>query len=338
MARRGGMRAIMAVMGLVLPYGPSVSRADSQYPLQATNDFTVSGTLTAVDPERQRLTLKTGDGHVYSVDAYDTKIVIPQRAEKAEVGDLVAGMQVRLKGYLLSRDIIAADQLRVLPLAGSGAVTANRPASDPDSVTSRREVAPVVPASRRPQAVVPTPRYYHPEPIRLRGTVDSVDDVHGTLMVRVGDHSRLVYVNSTTDLTDIQDVDDAHMGINVGDRITVRGLLRVDGSVRATVISRSKNIDQVVTKIEREADNDNQIIGQISKESDKYSNRNIKVLIRPGREVEVEVGHNVPIIRDGRRISVHDLTKDDVVRVEGGYDGNDFKADHIAVVDTDPQD
>jgi hypothetical protein len=333
------MRAIMAVMGLVLPYGPSVSLADSQYPLQATNNFTVSGTLTAVDPERQRLTLKAGDGHVYAVDAYDTKIVIPQRTEKAEVGDLVPGMQVRLKGYLLSRDIIAADQLRVLPLAGSSSVTVNRPASDPDSVTSRREEVPAPPVTRRPQvAAAPTPRYYHPEPIRLRGTVDKVDDIHGILTVRVGNHNRLVYVNSTTDLTDIQDVDDAHIGINPGDRITVRGLLREDGSVRATAISRSKNIDQVVTKIEREADNDNQIIGQISKESDKYSNRNIKVLIRPGREVEVEVGHGVPIMRDGQRISVHDLTRDDVVRVEGCYDGDDFKAERIVVVDTNPQD
>ena len=310
------------------PFGSAGIRAEDTYPLQSTSAFTLLATLTNVDVERDRLSLKADDGRKFVADAYDTKIIMLDRSRKGEVGDLVPGMRVRITGYLLSPSIIAADQLRVLPLAAAQADSSMSPARPPQDVRQ----AP----SKTAKGPSVSSRYYHPEPIRLRGTVDSVDDAGGTIVVRVKDHTRTVLVSSSTDLTDITDVDDTHIGINPGDRITVQGMLQQNGSVKATVVSRSRDIQKVATHITGDTDTDHQLIGHVSHTSSKISSRDIKIMVRPGHEVEIEVGHSIPVLRHGERISVHDLTLDDVVRVQGDYDGDAFKATQIEVLEAYP--
>jgi len=324
----------------VSPFGRAGIWVDDEYPLQGAGVFTLEATLTKVDVERDRLSLTADNGRKYVADAYDVKITLLDRPGKGEVGDLVPGMRVRIRGYLLSADIIAADRLRVLPLAASTAEkkppVAKAPLDERPSsiVKTPQDTRP--PAQKTAKVPAATGRYYHPEPIRMRGTVDSVDDATGTIVIRVKDHTRTVLVSSTTDLTDITDVDDTHIGINPGDRITVQGTLQQNGTVKATGISRSRNIEKVATRPVKQADTDHQVIGHISRTSSKLSDRDIKIVTRPGQEVEVQVGRGVPVLRHGERISVHDLTRDDIVRVEGDYDGDGFKATQVEVLEAYP--
>jgi hypothetical protein len=70
----------------------------------------------------------------------------------------------------------------------------------------------------------------------------------------------------------------------------------------------------------------------VSKTSDRYLSRDIKVRMDSGREVTIHVPHDARVVRDGQPISVHDLTGDDVVRVIGSFNGDDFKATRIDVL------
>ena len=78
--------------------------------------------------------------------------------------------------------------------------------------------------------------------IRLRGTVESVDDELGVIVVRVKTHVRMIYVNDKTDLQDIPSPSENHIGLHAGDRISVHGVLQPDGSVQADIVSLSQNI------------------------------------------------------------------------------------------------
>lgn len=340
-------------------YHSAAASPSDEYPLQADKTMSVSGILTAVDRDRERVTLKAADGHLYAVDVYQTKIILgePSKSRSGSVSDLSIGTRVKLQGYALSDSVLAADRLSVLPAIRSARVATresdrepagnldappvSRPKNGPPRPTAKPP-APLVASTARVKptqtGAVATPKYFHAEKIRLRGTVDDVDDSRGIIMVRVADHMRTISVSPNTDLTDIRGVDDTRIGVSPGERITVLGTLAADGTVRATAISRSKDIEKVATKTNKEADDDHHLIGQVSKRSDRLADCDIKIRVRPNREVGIEVGHDVPITKHGHRISVHDLTTDDVIRVQGAYDGDDFRAQQIEVLEAYPQD
>ncbi|MBV9849107.1 MAG: hypothetical protein JO250_05395, partial [Armatimonadetes bacterium] len=75
-------------------------------------------------------------------------------------------------------------------------------------------------------------------------------------------------------------------------------------------------------------------VGRVTQQSNRYTSRDIKIRVAEDHEVKVHVPSGTPITRDGRPISVHELTKDDVVRISGASDGDDFRADRITVIRT----
>ena len=50
------------------------------------------------------------------------------------------------------------------------------------------------------------------------------------------------------------------------------------------------------------------------------------------------VGRDAQVLRHGQPISVHDLTTSDVIRATGDYDGDDFKASRVVVLESYPPD
>jgi len=220
-------------------------------------------------------------------------------------------MRVKVTGYMLDDNVIAADTLNVLSLAPTPA-----------------------PGKRGRHAPPPVPRYAHTGTIRLRGTVVSVDDNTGRVVVRVNDHTRAVRVDENTDLTDITAADDSHIGVAVGDRITVSGKLLPDGSVQAAAVSRSSNLDQAMDSSNTPDTPDNSIVGPVSRTADRYTgSRDINVLLSPGHQIVVHVPKAVHIIRDDRSVSLYDLGAADTVRVRGAYQGDgSFSATEVEVL------
>jgi hypothetical protein len=293
------------------------------YPFQGDQNFRTDGVVTMVDPDRDRVTITAPDGRHYNLDTSDTHIKLLLTDEPGDTGDLVVGMHIRVSGRLLGTDVVAADQINVQPYTGASPPQAPQPPEEPAAT-----VPP--PASPAPAPSVDTGRH-----IELRGTVESVDDDLGLLVVHVRDHSRTVYVDNHTDLTAVPSPDDSHIGVHSGDRVTVQGTLRGDGGVTAAAISLTRG--QAVAKappFARYAGDEHHLVGRVSRESDKYSTRDIKVRLDPGHDVTVHVPHDVQVLRGGRPISVHELTVEDVVRVVGSYDGSDFVATRIDVLQT----
>jgi len=296
------------------------------YPYQGAQNFHIDGTITLVDADRDRVNITGSDGHDYALDTDSTQIKLRDTSRPGDTGDLVTGMHIEVAGRLLSSNIIAADRLSVLPF--NGPVDAN-PEPPRHPVEQRPVIVHNEPAAR--------PVAGASDHIRLRGTVENVDDDTGVVVVRVNNHLRTIAVDRNTDLTDIHSPDDDHIGLHQGDRVTVAGSLRDDGTVRASAISLSKDIgaaedsaDSVPTT--PEVDNPHQIVGRVSKMSDRLMTRDIKVRLDSDRDVTVHVPHDARVMRDGHPISVHELTDDDVVRVIGGPDGDDFKATRIDVL------
>jgi hypothetical protein len=171
--------------------------------------------------------------------------------------------------------------------------------------------------------------------IQLRGTVDSIDTRLGAFVVRVSTHTRTIYLADDTDLTGMALRDPNRFPVKIGDRVSVAGRLQNDGSVLAGAISLSKTIlvPPAATPHAGQI-----IFGRISSVSNRYTSRDIKIVLADDREVKVKVRRGLSIRRDGRAISVHDLHTDDSVRVLGDYDGMDFKAKRIDVLHHDEPD
>jgi hypothetical protein len=287
-----------------------------------------------VDADRDRVTISTSDGRQYNLDTGDCIIRLRTSSQPGETGDLVAGMHVRISGRLLAAGVVAADTVTVLPYSD------DHPSED-------RPTGPVAVSDEPAPPVDNPPASSADSHIRLRGTVESVDDDAGVVVVHVRDHARTVRIDHHTDLTDIPSPDDDHIGLHPGDRVTVSGMLHGDGTVTADAVSLSQNIDAARTnpdagyKVREQGasggdvdNNDHQIVGRVSHESDRLLSRDIKVQLEPDREITVHVPHDARVLRDGRPISVHELTEEDVVRVVGYWDGNDFHADRIDVLRT----
>jgi len=151
--------------GAVVPGGNLVTAG---YVYGESQSFRTEGVVSMVDPDRDRATITTSDGRQYKLDTGDTMVRLRTTTQPGETGDLVVGMHVQVSGRLLSSNVVAADTVTVLPYDG------NRPTEpQPSYRTVERADAPTP---------VPVGADKH---IRLRGTVEGVDDQDGILTVHV---------------------------------------------------------------------------------------------------------------------------------------------------------
>lgn len=209
-----GRMTVWAVTGLTLGLMGGVTGAKvhaDDYPYQGQANFSLDGTVAQVDVDRDRVVLTGDNGRTYTVDTYQCHIALRDTDRPGTTADLVPGMRLHIAGALASSTIVEADQVTVQPYRSTGPV---------------------------PRPISPSkPVFAGHEPITLRGTVESVDNTHDRFVVRVRDHTRTVYVN---DQTDLEDLDYGGSGdqipLHSGDRVTVAGTFRTDGTVLASSV------------------------------------------------------------------------------------------------------
>lgn len=288
------MLAVMAGTGGARVWGDG-------YPYQGQANFVVSGVVSAVDIDRDRIALTADGGHAYTLDTYKAAIALRGTDKPGMTVDIVPGMRLRARGTRVSADIVEADRVTVLPYVGG----ARPPEPQRDST--------------------PTPAG---QSILLRGTVESVDSKRDAVVVRVNDHTRTVLVDERTDFQDIEYGGGSdRIPLKPGDRVTVAGTFARDGTVLASAVTRRAAL------LTGEAANHRGVLtGPVTHPSNHLTSRDIKVRVSVGQEVTVHVPRDTAIMRDGRPISVHSLSRNDVVRVEGTPDGDDFKASRIVVL------
>ena len=294
----------MAAPNLLAPQ-PAVA---DDAPFQSQS-FAMDGVIKAVDVDRDRVTFQGSDGKPYTLDTSQSDITLVDGNKAGMTADLSPGNRVRVTGHLLSSSIAEVDQLRVLD---DTRAPAPRPAR-PRGPQGGAEAAPV--------------------PIDFRGTVDSVGTRQGAFVVRVKDHTRTVLLADNTDVSGMKLPDPNVFPVKVGDRVTVAGVLQPDGDVLAGVLSLSRDVPFPAAPPLPPAPRTPTLVGRVWSTSNRYTSRDIKIhLDESGREVKIKVPRNIPIRRDGRPISVHDLSDNDEVRVTGAYDGSDFRATRIDVL------
>lgn len=312
---------------------PAHAQRGDNYPLQGQASFSLDGTVDRVDVDRDRVIVSGDDGRTYTVDTYRSSIALRNTSRRGETGDLVTGMRLHVTGTRLSGDIVEADQVSVQPF---------RSARPTIPVPGHRSNAPVrddYPYDRGSDSYNADPyssdsTYSDSRSITMRGTVESVDNRRGTFALRVNSRTRTVYVNGSTDLSDLDRSVNrgSRIPLRVGDRVSVAGVLQSNGTVTADTLS-ARNL----TGGNSNSRNDgtyrrgNQLQGVITQTSSRFMSRDLKVRLSSGREVTVHVPKNVTVRRNGRAVSVHELTSDDQVRIDGSYDGSDFKATRIEV-------
>ncbi|MDQ2686757.1 MAG: DUF5666 domain-containing protein [Armatimonadota bacterium] len=300
-------------------------RADrnDSYPYQGQASFTLDGTVDKVDVDRDRVIVNGDDGRTYTLDTSRSSIALRGTSRRGETGDLVPGMRLHITGTRLSGDIVEADNVAVQPF---------RSVRPTIPMPGHRSNAPI--RDSDPYSQDSDPSYGDSQGISLRGTVDSVDNRRGSFVLRINDHTRTVYVNDRTDVSDIDRNSDSgnHVPLKAGDRISVAGVLQSDGTVTADTLS-ARNLTDSGNNYRNDNSyrRGNQLQGVVTQTGNKLLSRDIKVRLSSGREVTVHVPKNISVRRNGRTISVHDLTSEDQVRIDGRYDGNDFKATRIEV-------
>lgn len=289
---------------LLRPLPASAQNPD--YPFQ-TQAFAADMTVTHVDPDRDRVQATGDNSKAYTLDTYRAAIVLIGTKRTGQTGDLVEGMRVHVAGTLVSSAaIVEADRVSVLPF--------HAPSAPPAS----------------PNA----PIYKTPAPdngqntggVTLRGTVESVDDRRGQFVVRVGDHTRTVRLTYDTDVSALPE-NTGHVPVRPGDRVTVAGTFGPNGSVTADAVSLTRTL-RAIGPARRPPG----LTGPVVATSDRLRSRDIKVRDGSGRDVTVHVPHNALVTRDGRPISIHELGKQDVVRVDGTPDGDAVRATAITVI------
>ena len=281
--------------------GPAVSQAAirleaDSYPYQGQSGFTISGKILTVDAARDLVTLRADDGSAYTVDTMGSQIDLTVSSTPGDIDDLQRDMRVHVSGNLLSGNLIAANRVQVLPNA-----------------------APVVPVSSKiiPRTTVMTEQRL---PIALRGTVLSVDNSEGSFDVHIQDHMRTVYVSSQTRFPNIF-VPGKDVPLHPGDRVSVDGKLESDGSVTAAVVHMVQPIKDV-----------HELIGKVTTQSNALYTRDLQVKLDSGAVFKIDVPRDIPINKGDDEISVHDLTTDDVIKIEGAFDGDKFVASSIDVL------
>ncbi|MGO8670755.1 MAG: DUF5666 domain-containing protein [Capsulimonadaceae bacterium] len=291
----------MLAVALTAMVGATRLRA-GDYPYQGTAGVLVEGVLTSVDADRDMAVLKVDSGRTYQVDTSSTQFRVPSGQSGAS-GNLAPGMYVRVYGTLLADNVLAAQRLAVLTPTR---LTASAPAVS----------------------------------IQLRGTVAAVDDDRGLVTVHVSDHVRVIHVDGRTDLTDIRG-DDEHIGLLPGQRVTVAGVLLPDGTVRAGAVSLNRDLRAAgwnpAPATSASVPAAVQLVGSVEQPSTPFGRDITLSLDGNAGEIVVHVPRSARVRRDGQRISVHDVGVDDVVRVQGAYDGRDFRAAGVEVLHTESQ-
>ena len=290
----GVLCAALVALGLL---GPAMAHLPASGAAAATSSsIALDGVVGPVDADRDRVDFTADDGRRYTLDTARADIALPGVDRPGETADLHRLMRVRVEGSRLSDDIIEADRVRVLSLPG------DPPPSD-------------APAARDGDG------------ISLRGTVKSVDQRRGSFVVHINDHTRTVFVDDSTRLTPLDADSPDRIPARPGDRATVTGVLRSDGTVMADTVSVDHPADAA-----QDVGAHDEVVGRVSQPSDPDSPRDIKIRVSKDREVRVHVPSGTPVTRNGHDISVRDLTTDDLVRVSGIQDGDDFTADRLSVV------
>jgi hypothetical protein len=287
---------VLAAAGLAAPSLlclPSAGlRADD-----SSTEVHLTGTLDSVDVGGSHAVIVTESGLRYTLDTGHADITT--HGDAGRTGELTPEMHVQVAGEPLSDGTIRVDRI---------AVEDNGASPAPDT--------PVAPA---PAA--------GPETIHLHGSVISVDERAGSFIVHINDHTRTIFVDDSTDFSDdgqSPSGDDDSLPVQAGDRVTVGGVMRPDGTVVADTVQ-----DDGATPA------DAALIGRVVTPSSRYSTRDIKIRVSTDRDVTVHVPNDAPVLRDGHRISVHDLTGADVVRVDGIPDGGALQATRVVVVPAD---
>ena len=279
-------------------------------PIAESQPFTLDGTITKVDADRERVILAGDDRRTWTLDTSGTDIVLQGGTQSGETPDLVPGMRVHVSGRRLSPGIAEADHLRVM----DSRPIAKDPAKDP---------------ARTPVAAPANPVGGD---LELRGTVDSLQTRRGAFVVRVRDHTRTIYLADNTDVSGMALSDSSRFPVKPGDRVTVIGHLQPDGSLLAGAVSLSRTIAAPPSQTLASVQSGRILFGRISSPSNRLTGRDIKMRLADGHEVKVKVRRGLPIRRAGRPISVHDLRGDDEVRVTGSFEGDALQADRIDVL------
>jgi len=300
----------LALLASGLTGGPALPAARADYTSFQSRPFAADGVVTQVDGKGDRLVIRVRDGRAYALDTSKANITLlgGNRAGRAE--DLALGMRVHVTGRQISSGVTEVRRLRVL--------------------------APAPPAPTRPRGPVvpqgPDAAAAAGEDIQLRGTVGAVDTRRGAFVVRVGSHTRTIYLAGGTDLSGLAQHDASRFPVKAGDRMTVAGRLQPDGGVLAGAVSLSRVVTLPPAAVPVP---DRVLFGRITSVGNRFTGRDIKIRLADASEVKVKVGRGLSVRRDGRGISVHELRGGDDVRVTGGFDGRDFKADRVDVLHRD---
>ena len=261
--------------------------------------FVTDGVVAHVDSTHDRLIINRDNGRPCLLDTSEADITLPDGSQSVT---LSPGMRVHVMGRQISSGLVEVAQLRVLK---PGKPNAPRPPGPP-----------------APQGTATG------EDIQLRGTVDTIDTRRGAFVVRIRDHTRIIYLAGATDLSGMGLHDPNRFPVKPGDRVSVAGRLQPEGGVLAGAVSLSR----VITLPTAAPLPSRVLFGRITSVGTRFTGRDIKILLADRREIKVKVGRGLSVRRDGRLISVHDLRGGDDVRMTGIFDGSDFKADRVDVL------
>lgn len=226
------------------------------------------------------------------------------------------------RNYML--DLSAA---KITPLGGTSSLkpgmrgtvsgTGN---SDGSIAVSRFQVQPL-------PSVVPVPAADEPLDYTVRGTVEALDLLQGSFVLRVKNHTRVVYVTPDTDARGLFSPA-KNFPVRPGQRVTVGGSLQPDGTVLAAVLTDRNDIGY-----QTPADQANRVLfGPVTSSANKLQSREFRIRLMDGTEPKVVSTRSIPIRRDGHQISVYDLSRRDTVRVLGRLKGTNFEAARIDVL------
>ncbi len=197
--------------------------------------------------------------------------------------------------------------------------------SDGSIAVSRLQVlAPPLPAS---QAASGEPADY-----TVRGTVESVSAAREAFTLRVKTHTRTVYVTPDTDTRGLPAFPGG-VPVQPGRRVTVGGSLQPDGTVLAAVLSDRTDLDYHAAP----GAANRVLLGPVSSPANKLRGRDFKLAPPGGSEIKIVSARRVPVRREGRPISVYDLSRRDTVRVVGRLKGADLEAARVDVLATESE-
>ena len=225
------------------------------------------------------------------------------------------------RDYLLdlsSAKIVPPSGLKELKPGQRGTVygTGN---SDGSIAVSRLQLVPL-------PAPVPTAAA-EPLDYTVRGTVEALDLARGSFVVRVQTHTRTVYVTPDTDTHGLLSAA-KNFPVQAGQRVTVGGSLQPNGTVLAAVLT-----DKPDLYYRCPADQANRVLfGPVTSPANKLRGRDFRIRVGGGSEPKIVSTRSIPVRREGRQISVYDLSRQDTVRVIGRLKGTDFEAARVDVL------